>query len=128
MAPQLCQVCASVPVDFWCHSYDHKEYAGELSYRLQPYGCMKQEADRGCQLCSILLSPPNFCGVQDIDGHRTKGDKETMYLRRSRAYPDRAVALGIGPNGMHQISRTFFSRIPLSWASKSMLLACRENS
>lgn len=121
MAPQLCGTCSSIPPDFWCHSHDLKEYIGELTHKLQSLQCMQKEAARGCQLCTLLLSPSSFCGVQDVDGYRAKGDKEMMYLRRSRACPERAIALGIGPYGMHQISRTFFSRIPLSWASECLV-------
>jgi hypothetical protein len=117
MAPQLCKACSSIPADFWCHSHDYKEYVGELSYKLQTLGRMRHEGRKGCQLCAILLS--SMHDVQQIDDYRPKGDDEVMYLRRARPFPEKAIALGIGgSHGRHHISRTFFSRIPVEWASE----------
>ena len=117
MAPRLCKACSSIPADFWCHSHDYKEYVGELSYTLQSLGNMRIEAQSGCQLCAILLS--SLHDVRQIDDYRPKGNDEMLYLRRARPFPDRAIAIGIGGSrGKHHVSRTFFSRIPVEWASE----------
>lgn len=125
MAPRLCRTCSSIPADFWCPSHDLKEYAGEVSYRLQTLVSMRYEARKGCQLCDILLS--SLHDVQQIDEYRPQGEEEVMYLRRARPFPERAIALGIGGSrGKHHVSRTFFSRIPVGWAGKLTEVHCHN--
>lgn len=72
---------------------------------------MMIEAEKGCQLCCILLNYPRPLRVEN--------ENATLILRRCPAYPDRAVRLGTGPKGTNYITRTFFRRVPNWWWGKS---------
>lgn len=110
MASRLCAVCSSISSkssDFWSFAYDSPEYCQETFIKLQSYSRMLKEAEKECQLCSVLLNYPQPVNVEDKD--------TILILRRCPAYPDRAVRLGTGPKGLDYITRTFYRRLPSGW-------------
>ncbi|KAH6625745.1 heterokaryon incompatibility protein-domain-containing protein [Boeremia exigua] len=115
MSPHLCLVCRSIPPKLWCHSFNLKENSRELCVKLQTLEGMEAAKENGCQLCTILLDSPQFCREQEIFGYKLCGKNEMLHLRRSLAFPERAVELGVGPKGAQSISRTFFYRMPAEW-------------
>ena len=74
---------------------------------------MLKEAEKGCQLCSVLLNFPQPIKVEDKDA--------ALILRRCPAYPDRAVRLGTGPKGLDYITQTFYRQVPGWWYGQSCL-------
>lgn len=76
---------------------------------------MEAARANGCQLCTMFLDSAHFNRHREIHGSKFLGKEEMLYLRRSIAYPDRAVELGVGPRGTHSVSRVFFYRIPFEW-------------
>jgi hypothetical protein len=117
MFPPLCNVCLSIPSDFWSHANDQFEYTGMFSHPMQTLGSMKQGVKRGCQLCTILMSPHSHGSQEQLETYKIGvGDKEMLYLRRSPGCPERGVALVVGPGlGTDQVSQSYFSRVPSRW-------------
>lgn len=110
MSFRLCYVCSSLSKGrsrFWFTEYDRPEFSQDPFVELQPYKRMIEEASKGCQLCCILLNYPKPVEVENEDAMIT--------LRRSPAFPGRAVALCTGPKGRKHITHTFFDRTPQWW-------------
>lgn len=64
MAPTLCKVCRSIPSSFWTQDlrttkvFDlHRGLPDDCPrVQLQPYRRLEDTADKGCQLCQMILS------------------------------------------------------------------------
>ena len=117
MSPQLCNVCSTIPSDFWGQANDQFEYTGMVSHPMQTLGSMKLAVKHGCQLCAILMSPHSYGSQKQLETYKIGiGDKEMLYLRRSPGCPERGVALVAGPGlGTDEVSQSYFSRVPSRW-------------
>ncbi|KAL0465247.1 HET domain-containing protein [Neurospora intermedia] len=71
---KLCRICSSIPSSFW------SDGSRNICVKLQPLESMRLEAERGCQLCAILLMGP------DRDPDFQSGNLKTLELKRNAFY------------------------------------------